>query len=100
MTTHWKPGVNGQPSPTETVVALVGGELLAIAPLGYTVILDPDLMADGYVPHQVKPPLTRVWGDDDPANPIATVQLAFADEQAAREALPDLWINPDAVVAP
>lgn len=91
MTTVWKPGANGQASPTTPVVVLVDGVFKAVEPLGYTVIINPDLMKDEYVPHQVTPPLTRTWGGDDPNEPTDTVQLAFADEEAARAALPELW---------
>lgn len=35
--------------------------------------------------------LRRVWSGDDPSNPTETVALRFNGENAAREALGDLW---------
>lgn len=35
--------------------------------------------------------LVRVWSGDDPASPTETVALRFNGENAAREALGDLW---------
>ena len=87
----WKPGANGQPSPSQAVLAAVDGKIVAIQPLGYSVILDPALMKPDYAAYQVEAPLTRVWGDDDPAAPTQTVQLAFADEASALLALAGLW---------
>lgn len=40
--------------------------------------------------------LRRVWSGDDPANPTLTVPLRFNGENAAREALGDLWPAEDA----
>lgn len=65
------------------------------APLwGFHVNVTPDLLEArpelvARVIHPVN--LRRVWAGDDPAAPSLTVALRFNGENAAREALGDLW---------
>ena len=47
----------------------------------------PDLAAKVHQPATLR----RVWCGDDPAAPTMTVPLRFNGENAAREALGDLW---------
>jgi hypothetical protein len=87
---NWKSGVNGRAEPTDPVLTLVAGAPVAVTPLGYSVIIAPDMMKPEWEAHEVKPPLTRTWGGDDPTVPLATIQLAFADEAEARDVLAEL----------
>lgn len=47
----------------------------------------PDLAGKVHMPAALR----RVWAGDDPAAPVLTVPLRFNGENAAREALGDLW---------
>lgn len=61
---------------------------------GFHVNITPDVLeANPALQSAVKVPeaYQRVWADDDPADPTETVALRFNGENAAREALGDLW---------
>lgn len=98
--TKWISGVDGRELPRHPVIVAIDGKLQVVQPLGYSLIIDPALDLAAFAPFKVAPPLMRVWGFDDPTDPIDTVELAFADEETARASVPQLLVGYVAPVEP
>ena len=83
-----QPNVTGQ---VQTGVDGSGNPIMSEGVPGEDCIIAPSLMQPAYAAYQVQPPLTRVWSGDNPAIPMATIELQFPDLPTAQSVLAGLW---------
>lgn len=85
---------NIQPiSPTVQTGTDVQGNPIYAPKSGYCLIATPDVLVNtpAAAADQVHAPLDGVWAGDDPANPMKTVEICFADQATAQSVLAAYW---------